>query len=303
MKEKLVVQFEQLPVYESQLDYLVYCKSCNTYHVNDQKPCMKCGKNNTSISLESLAEKTVKRHFLNGLGILLILYALMFIVSMSWGAIFWGSVYTLVCMILYGIIYLVYKKAYYKKELGRHICGNKYKIQQDLQKQWEICKEQMNGGEYLASYEKLRYLSQIIDNDDVRIDKLICLNQFYLRKDLPLELKTVLLEKCNVLLIRYIYEVARLKKELIDEATINYILSYKQYVLTQEKGEEIVASVLGGALRSKFLLNKYALELKEYLSYLPKERLLRLRKIQEGIIDQDLREEIAQQIATLVGEK
>lgn len=303
MTEKLVVQFDQLPVYDSQLEYLVYCRGCNTYHMNDQKPCIKCGKDDLSVSLECIAIKTVKRHFLNGLGILLILYAFMFIVSMSWRGIFFGTVYTMICVGLYGMIYLKYKKAYHKKELEKHIKYNRHKIEQDLQKQWEACKKQISDGDYLGAYEKLRYLSQIIDNEEIRVYKLICLNRFHLRKDLPLELKTVLLKDCNMLLIRYIYEVAKLKKELIDEATINYILRYRQQVLTEEKGEEIVASVLGGALRSKFLLNKYALALKEYLPYLPKERLLRLRKIQDGISDQALREEIVSQIATLVGEE
>ncbi len=303
MTEKLVVQFDQLPVYDSPLDYLAYCMGCNTYHMNDQKPCIKCGKADVSVSLECIAEKTVKRHFLNGMGILVMLYALMFVVSMSWTAIFWGTVYTIVCIVLYGGIYLRYKEAYCKKELEKHVRANSQRIKLELEKQWEVCKEQMNNGDYLGAYEKLRYLSQLVDNEEIRVYKLICLNHFHLRKDLPLELKTVLLPDCNMLLIRYIYEVAKLKKELIDEATINYILRYRQQVLTEEKGEEIVASVLGGALRSKFLLNKYALALKEYLPYLPKERLLRLRKIQDGISDEALREEIISQIATLVGEE
>lgn len=303
MTEKLVVQFEQLSIYDSRLDYLVYCRNCNTYHLNDQKPCIKCDKNDLDISLECLAIKTVERHFLNGLGMLLILYVLMFIVSMSWGAIFLGTVYTMVCIVLYGMVYLKYKATYYKKELEKHIHENSDKIQQDLQKQWEACKEQISSGEYLEAYEKLRYLSQIIDNEEIRVYKLVCLSHFYLRKDLPLELKTVLLKECNMLLIRYIHEVAKLKKELIDEETINYILHYKKQVLTEEKGEEIVASVLGGALRSKLLLNKFALALRDYLPHLPKERLLRLKRIQDGILDESLREEIMQQVAILVGEK
>ena len=216
--------------------------------------------------------------------------------------IFLTSLATVVSIVLYSAIYFCYKEAYCKKELEKHIKANSDKIKGDLNLQWEMCKEQMNAGDYLGAYEKLRYLSQLVEGEKIRVYKLICLNRFYLRNDLPLELKTVLLPECNMLLIRYIYEISKLNKELIDEATINYILRYRQQVLTEEKGEEIIASVLGGAIRSKFLLNKYAIALKEYLTYLPKERLLRLIKIQDGISDPVLRKEIVSKIANLVGE-
>ena len=302
MAEKLVVQFNQLPVYQSKLDYLVYCMNCKTYHINDEKACIKCEKGEMHVSLEYIAEKTVKKRFINGLGILVILYILMFSVSMSFMMIFLGTMSAVVSLILYGLIYFRYKEAYCKKELEKHVKANSNKIKADLIMQWEQCKEQISAGGYLEAYEKLRYLSGLMDGEELRAYKLICLNHFHLRSDMPLELKTVLLTQCNMLLIRYIYEVSKVKKELIDEAAINYIINYRQQVLTEEKGEEILASVLGGALRSKFLLNKYAVVLKEYLTYLPKDRLLRLMKIQDGIIDPVLRAEIVSKLTALVGE-
>ena len=61
MTEKLVVQFNQLPVYESKLDYLAYCMNCNTYHMKDEKPCIKCNKAEISVSLDYIAEMKIGR--------------------------------------------------------------------------------------------------------------------------------------------------------------------------------------------------------------------------------------------------
>ena len=73
----------------------------------------------------------------------------------------------------------------------------------------------MNGSYYLGAYAKLRYLSYLVDVEEIRVYNLICINRFYLRNDLPLELKTVLLPECNMLLIRYIYEISKLNMHLI----------------------------------------------------------------------------------------
>lgn len=301
MIEKLVVQFENLPVYAHKVDYIVYCKGCHTYNINNKKACYKCGHTQKMLSLDAIAEKTVKKNFLSRTVLILIIYAVLFLLSMNFSNIIWVSVYTLVGLILNTIIYMVFKESFCIEELEKHIIANEQKIKDDLRNRFEENKAKVAAGKYLEAYEELRYLGMLMDSEELRKNKLACLNTFRLRKDLPLELKEVLVENYNIYLVAYIYEVSKIKKELIDEATILYILKYKDEILKLKQGREIIAGVIGGALKSKMLLDRYAQVVYEYIDYLPKDRIIRLCKIKEGITDKVLLEQIIDQIKLKYG--
>ncbi len=301
MTDKLIVHFEPLPTYEAPVDYLSYCLSCNTYHIHNQKPCIKCGKKENSVSLDKIAMKTVRRQLANRLGIVLIIYAVLFLLSRSIMELILSSVFTVSCILLHVLIYANCKKFLCIRELEKHLLANSGKIKKDLLMQFEQSKDKVMKNEYIEPYDELRYLSKLLDHPEIRIYKLICLSHFRLRADLPLEeMKALLLEDCNMILIRYIGEVAKIKKELIDEATISYILKYENQVLTEEKGAQIIASVLGTSLRSKYLFRKYAPAVVTYVKHFPKERLLRLCKIQDAIDDTTLRTQLLEQVKAIV---
>lgn len=302
MQDKLVVQFKHLPVYYHKTDYIVYCKHCNSYTINNQAPCYKCGASDQLITLDTVTQKIVKRDFYIRNCFILMVYTLLFLLSMNFTQLVTVTAYTLLCLLLNLLFYTTFKHALCLSELDKYIHLNHKKIKQDLTELLNKIQEKTEEKKYLEAYEDLRYLGMLIDTEEVRFKKINCLRHFRLRADLPLELKEILLIRGNKYLIEYIYEVSKIKKELIDEDTIQYILGYKEQILGLPEGEKIIAKVVEAALKSKYLTRRYAYVMYDYLDYFSKERLIRLWKIKECITDRMLVQQIADKIKLKYGQ-
>lgn len=300
MAEKLIVNFKALPVLPYNMDYLTYCKHCGTYNLG-KTACVKCGREE-ELPLDQVAVQTVIKQFIIRQLICIAIYAGLFILSKDFKEIALSTLFILVCIGLNTLIYKKYQEVMVRHEMEQHILSNVDKIKADLKKQMGIAIQDVEANDVVAAYDRFRYLAKLIDNDEVRTYKLICLRNFQLRSDMPLELKELLQEEYNSYLIDYIYEVAKLRKDLVDDATLSYVVQYKDEVLTKNKGRKIMATILLGALKSKFLLSKYAEDIQGYLVYFPKERLLRLCKMSGCIKNSQIRAEILQEVRAVVGE-
>lgn len=301
MSKRLAVTLEAFPYHDANIAYVSYCKGCHTYNISRSQVCYKCNEKLKQVSLEQIAEETVKKNFKNRCLILLLIYTLLFLVSMNFKSLMISTGSIVICLCGHVLIYNYYKKHFVMDELKRHLNHNRQHIKNDFEQLFEVCKKQVSEGNYLEAYENLRYLGKVVDHEELRTLKLMCLSHFRLRSDMEFEVKEVLVEKCNVYLIDYIYEVAKLKRQVIDEASIAYILRYEKDILALQSGREVIATVVGCALKSKLLLNRFAEVVYEYVDYLPKERVLRLCKIQQGIKDKELREKILERIELKYG--
>lgn len=297
----LIVHFKELPVLPYNMDYLTYCKRCKTYNLGN-KACVKCNQTK-EISLEAEATITVMRGLVIRELMAVGIYIVFLVLAQDLKEIVLTTGFTIGCLVLNFLIYKRYKNEMILKEIDQHIQANSHKIKFDLSKQMGIAIQDVEEGNVVEAYDRFRYLSKLIDNDEVRTYKLICLRNFKLRSDMPLELKEILQEECNTYLIDYIYEVSKVRKELIDDATLTYIVQYKEQVLMKNKGKKIMGSILSGALKSKFLLNKYAEEMLGYLSYFTRDRLLRLCKMSKGIKDISLRNKLLKEVKEIVGQE
>ena len=298
---ELIVHFKELPVLPYNMDYLTYCKHCGTYNLGN-KACVKCS-HTKEISLEETANITVTKGFAIRELIAVGIYAALFILAQDFKQILFATVFTVLCMVLNILTYKKYKNELVLKEIEAHIKANQDKIKEDLSKQMGIAIQDVESGNVVEAYDRFRYLAKLIDNDEVRTYKLICLRNFKLRRDMPLELKELLQEDYNSYLLDYIYEVSKVRKELIDDATLTYIVQYKEDILAKHKGKKMMGSILAGALKSKFLLNKYAEEMPGYLNYFSKNRLLRLCKMSGAIKDTHLRNKLLQEVKDIVGQE
>lgn len=297
--DELIVHFNELPVLPYNMDYLTYCKHCGTYNLSN-KACVKCGQEN-EITLEEMVASIIFKKLVARELIVMGIYIGLLKMAQNLTTILGITLFSVGCFIANILIYKKYKEAMILDEVERYLQRDKDKIKADLNKQMGIAIKDVDAGNVVEAYDRFRYLAKLIDNDEIRTYKLICLRNFKLRSDMPLELKELLQEEYNTYLVDYIYEVSKLRKELIDDATLSYIVQYKEEVLMKHKGYKIMASVLSGALKSKFLLNKYAEEMQGYLKYFSKDRLLRLCKMQTGIKDRILRIKLLKEIKEIVG--
>lgn len=300
MENKLIVHFNEMPVLAHNIDYLSYCKHCGTYNLG-QKACVNCNEEE-EISIDAVASYTVKKHFIIRELMNIAICVALFILAKDAKDIFIAILFSLIGIGATGYIFYKFKNELILNEMREHLMANKDKIKADLSKQMNIAIEDIEKGHPVEAYDRFRYLAKLIDNDEVRTYKLVCLRSFSLRSDMPLELKEMLQQEYNAYLVDYIYEVSKIKKDLVDDATLTYILTYKEEVLMKHKGDKILASVLEGALKSKFLLNKYAAEMKGYIKFFSRERLLRLCKMSKEIKDECVRRELLQEVKEVVGE-
>lgn len=300
MSGKLAVTLKEIPVLPYEIDYLAYCKRCHTYTLKHMN-CIQC-KETKEISIDQLVNKQVRRRLvvrLMGLvGVLLLMIGISETLIIRLAALGWMGL----CILCYLLIYKKYKEQFFNKALRNYIYEHHKEIAEDLALQFKKATKDIENSQLVAAYERLRYLAKLIDNDEVRLFKLLCVRSFDLRSDMPLEMNTLLQQECNSFLIDYIYEVSKVRKDLIDEDTLLYIIEYKDKVLMKNKGKKIIASVLEASLRSKYLLQKYAKYMPGYLQYFPKTRLLRFCKLSSCIDDEILRNGLLEEVRQVVGE-
>lgn len=301
MSNKMIVTFKELPVLSCAMDYLKYCNHCGTYGIGE-KACAKCNRDE-STSIDKIAEKTVKKGLFTRVGITIIGYAVMYLLSMNVLQLLLATLFCIVLVVTQVAIYKKYKVYMVAEEMEKHINANIDGIRSDLKKQLKVAMKEVDEGELVAAYDRLRYLSKLMDNDEIRTFKLICLMNFDLRSDMPLEMNSILQADCNTYLIDYIYDVSKIRKDLIDEQTVMYILQYKEQVLARAKGKQIIASVLEACLRSKYMLGRYAKYMLGYIQYFSKERQLRFCKLCDCIEDSGLKEALLEEIKENAGDQ
>lgn len=299
MSDKMIVTFKELPVLSCAMDYLSYCKHCGTYGLGE-RPCAKCEKTD-NVSIDHIAEKTVQKNLMTRIGVSVIVYAVMYLLSMDFMQILLSTLFCAGLVVGQIMVYKKYKTELVAREMREHIHANIDKIREDLKSQLTAAIKEVDQNDLVAAYDRLRYLGKLMDNEKVRTFKLICLKNFDIRSDMPLEMNTLLQPDCNSYLIDYIYEVAKVRKDLIDEQTILYIVEYKEQVLAKSKGKQIMASVLEAALRSKYLLARYAKYMLGYVKYFSRQRQLRLCKLSHCIEDELVREALLQEVREAVG--
>lgn len=145
-------------------------------------------------------------------------------------------------------------------------------------------------------YEILREIATIVHNDRIRLQQIVLLQSFVLRKDMDLELEPLLIEDFDSDLAAYIGEIAKVKRELIKASAIRYLLIHERYILQMKQGVSIMTAAAGAAVRMKKYVDMYPDFIRRYARSLPRERFLRLYQIVRRNPDQSwdgLRDEVS----------
>ena len=131
----------------------------------------------------------------------------------------------------------------------------------------------------VLTYEMLREISTLVHNDRIRLQQIVLLQTFILRKDMDLVLEPLLLKDFDMELAAYIGEVSKVQRDLIKNQTIRYILTYESQIMEMENGRDIMTGVAGAAVRMKKYVETYPEFLRRYARYLPKDRFMRLYQL------------------------
>jgi hypothetical protein len=131
----------------------------------------------------------------------------------------------------------------------------------------------------VITYEMLREISTLVHNDRIRLQQIVLLQTFILRKDMDLVLEPLLLKDFDSELASYIGEISKVQRELIKNETIRYVLTYEPQILEMEHGRDIMTGVAGAAVRMKKYVLSYPEFFRRYARYLPKDRFMRLYQL------------------------
>lgn len=129
------------------------------------------------------------------------------------------------------------------------------------------------------TYEMLREIGVLLQTDQLRLEQILLLQSFILRRDMDLMLEPLLMDHFNPDLAAYIGEIAKIRRDLIKENAFRYVLMYESQILNMEQGENILVSVAGAAVRMKRYVSLYPYLVMRYARYLPKDRFLRLYRM------------------------
>lgn len=152
-------------------------------------------------------------------------------------------------------------------------------IRDGLRDDLQAAATDMEADRPLEAYEKLRDIGLLLRNDQVKAGKVACLNRFYIRKDMDLELEQVMPAAFSEPFVLYMWEAVKVNKALVRESVLDYVLANRYRIESMRDGPAILTAVAGAALRMKRYVQTYPHFFVEYLDELPRERFHRLCRL------------------------
>lgn len=278
MRKKRGVQFRKSPKTTYAFERLRCCKHCHSYTVLWHEECDVCGKSRF-LTLRQLSHILTRHRFLKQLLILglLICVAILSADTVSQlAAAGIGGVLALLVALWMQKKYGVYERnGHFLRLLPREAD----KIKNGLKRNAVEVNEDVEAERYKEAYEKMREVGFLLDSDSVKQCQIMLLGRFVLRKDMEVELASLIPSRYDRDFVEYLHDVLKVQPWLLKKAVIDYVIRYKGNILLEEDGQRVLGLVAGCALRMKSYVVQYQEFIRESLEYMPRERLLRLARL------------------------
>ncbi|WP_312109060.1 hypothetical protein [Brevibacillus reuszeri] len=277
MRKRVGVQFRKSRKTTYTFERIQGCKRCHTYHVLWDTHCENCGRAYTPIRQLSTA---VTRRYVQTRFLLLGLFVCLAILSAD--TILQLALAFGIGILLFALFFVIQKRyGSYEKDAQfvRFLTSEKETIKQSLVHHLEDIGADVKAERIKDAYEKTREIGHFIESDTIKIRKIMFLNHYVLRKDMELELDTLIPKTYDKDFMEYLREVIKVQPWLVKKAVLDYVKRYKAQILLLENGEHLIGQVAGAALRMKTYVEQYPELIIEFIDYLPRERLLRLAKM------------------------
>ncbi|WP_136607848.1 hypothetical protein [Paenibacillus dokdonensis] len=267
------------PYYKTRYTYekLRVCKHCRSFTVLWEDKCASCGKH-MLIPVMEQAKINAKRSMQSERLISLLI---------TLAAVLFSQTFLQIILCLLGGIALTALLWWFQRKMLET------ETRRQLDKLLRISERRIIEGIYLnlttasaaikddeqLGYEILREIATIVHNDRIRLQQIMLLQTFVLRKDMELELDPLMLDGFEPALAEYIGELAKIKRELVKNKAIRYVLLYEREILRMKNGAGIMTTVAGAAVRMKKYVDSYPDFIHRYARQLPQERFLRLYQL------------------------
>lgn len=277
MDKKKPVQLR--PYHKTRYNYqkLRVCKHCHNFTILWEDSCAFC-KRHTLVPVMELAEKLAKRSMQSDR----LLFYIIGLSAVLVGQTFWQIAISFACMAVLLVLLLMVQRRMLHSEtlhaLNKLLRTHKEQIIHGLDLNQSTASAAIQEDAQLG-YEIVREIASLVQNDSIRLQQIVLLQSFSLRKDMELELEPLLLDEFNPDLAAYIGEIAKLKRELINRKAISYLLKHETEIMHMKQGRQIMIDAAGAAVRKKNYIDAFPEFISRYADGLPKARFLRLYQI------------------------
>jgi hypothetical protein len=255
---------------------LKMCKKCNRYSVLKDETCPTCGV--TFIGIEAMTKSIFKNRLFTESMWMLIFVSIGIVAAPTVSTLYYSLIAGVIFVISYVILTLIFMKSEYFIQLKRLLRVDLRKIATGIQFDSNLAKEDGREERLAAAYEKLREIGDFIHNDQVKIRRVMVLNEIFLRSDMELELEALIPSSYDKDFVKYALEVLKINRTLITKKCIGYFINYRDAVII-DFGMDSLLTVAGLTLRMKLYILEFSEFIQEFLAYFPKERVLRLCSI------------------------
>lgn len=268
-------------------DHLRICRKCRNFTILPGDACPDCGRQ-TLVPVMRQASLRAKRKMLNEILFALLLTIIAVVVSKEMTEIIISVITGVVLMVA---LILVQRRMLSKetlRQLARLFKTDSKTIYEGTVRDQSTAVAVVRSGEDVEGYHMLRQAAVVVHNDRLRLAQLSLLQNFRLRSDMDLDLDSLIVQDFDPLLAEYIGEIAKIKREMVKDRAIRYVIANEPQILKMENGMNILVSVTSSAVRMKRYVTMYPGFVRRYARFLPKDRFLRLyRMIQNDPTQKD----------------
>lgn len=253
------------------------CKHCHHFTILWEDSCAHC-KRNALVPVMELAEKMAKRSMQSDR----LLFYIIGLSAVLLSQTFLQIVISFACMVALLVwLWLIQRRVLHSETLhalDKLIRSQRKQILEGLDLNKATASAAIKEDAQLG-YEIVREIAFLVRNDRIRLQQIVLLQSFSLRKDMELELEPLLLDEFDPDLAAYIGEIAKIKRELINSKAIQYLLDHESNILRMEQGRQIMIDAAGAAVRKKKYIDTFPEFISHYADGLPRYRFLRLYQI------------------------
>jgi hypothetical protein len=281
MNAKRAVQFRKHIKLSHQWQRLRYCRACGSYTVLPEEPCSGCGSQSFVTLQEYAATLNNRLFYAEGL----VLAAFLGVAALAARNFLELGIALLGAAVVIALYFLLKKHFRPSEEICRlQKITNRHmpSIREGLLKDALSAGEDLKNDRHKEAYEKLREVGSLLTIEHVKNLKIMCLNQLIIRKDMELELETLLPAAYNKEFITYLYEVSKVNKSLIRQSVLDYLLTHRLRIEQLPFGKELMINASVASLRMRPYIERFYPVILDYMEFLPKERFLRLCKLVNG---------------------
>lgn len=277
MKKKTGVLFRKTRKTAYTFERLQACKHCHTYHVLWDTHCEECGREYQPI--RKLSALVTRRYVQTRFLLLALFVCLAVLCAKTLSQLLIAAGVGILLFVLFFWIQKKYGSYERDAQFLPFLTQEQEAIKTSLVHHLEDVGTDVKAERFKDAYEKTREIGHFIHSDTIKIRKIMFLNHFILRKDMELELETLIPSTYDKDFVEYLREVVKVQPTLVKKSALDYVRRYKSYILLQENGEQLMGQIAGAALRMKPYVEQYQDLIIEFIDYIPRERLLRLAKM------------------------